>query len=201
MKFTDFIRDEISKILPLEYDGYCINFFWDRKKYNNSVPYVVYQTEQLSVESKLDSNYLRMLNESVKNFDYSKLNMGKISNTDFLPYLPSVNMNTFENDNTPTEYDILFYGYLSDRRKKILNNLSYKYKIKVTDNLDIIDMVKLIRKSKYVLSVGTYSSEYNDSLRITTAINLGGNILMERSSESWYDDYVLNNFSNRVEVL
>lgn len=201
--FTQFIKDkarEISK-LPLNID---IKFSWDA---NNQIPttrYVVYQLEQLSVNGKLNSNYINLMNHSEGIIEYSTENYkyydkDLINKVKFLPYFPKKYPIS---SNQAYDIDILFYGYLSGRRVEILNKLQNAgHSVEIHNNLTLEEMKQKIKQSRYVLSYGTYSNDYNDSFRVSFALELGANILYEDTKEDWYNNYIKEHFADRVTLI
>ena len=191
MHFTEFIRLQIQQLLGNKYPIY---FYWDR----HIIPdheYVVYQTEDLDVSDKLNHDYQRLLDGSVKIYEYSEKNL-EFLDSEFKPFLPELNKPV---DTNEKEFDVLFYGLVTSRRQQIIDNLNYDVIIK--DNLTYDEMQDLIQKSKYVLSIGSYSNVHNDLLRVTPALNLGANILLERTKETWYDEFLIKHFNDRITFI
>jgi hypothetical protein len=201
MHFTNFIRDKVKEIIKISKDN--IKFSWD--KYTSENNYVVYQLEQLNIPNKLTHEYLKLLHNADKIYEYSQLNLDLypkdlINKVEFKPFFPS--LESKRNNLISHEIDILFYGYISNRRQKILSELRKKYRtIFISHDLSLSSMQSKINNSLFVLSCGTYSNLYNDSFRVSLALDLGANILYEETSEKWYDEYIFNNFSDRITIL
>lgn len=201
MKFTEFIREDIKKLLG--YPELPIYFFWDAFQDNFKIPsepYIIYQVEQLTLGHKRGNhNYNELLSNATKIYDYSKLNFDYLpADAEFKPFLPDLDSKYIDK---PKEIDVLFYGYMSSKRSQKIKSLESEYLVVCKDELELDEMKDLIAKSKYVLSVGTYTNDYNDSLRITPALNMGANILMEKTSETWYTDYLVTHFPDRVVFI
>lgn len=203
MHFTHFIKDKIREIskLPLEID---IKFSWDTNSPIPTTRYVIYQLEQLSVRGKLNPRYVDLMNNSETIFEYSTENYkyydkNLITKVKFLPYFPKkCNIPS----NKTYNIDVLFYGYLSGRRVEILNKLKNKgYSLETHHNLTLEEMKQKINQSKYILSYGTYSNDYNDSFRVSFALELGANILYEKTKEDWYDNYIMDHFADRITLI
>jgi hypothetical protein len=118
---------------------------------------------------------------------------------EFKPFLPDLDSKPITN--TEKSIDVLFYGYRTTRRVEIIKALSSKYSIISKDGLSIKQMKELIAKSKYVLSIGSYSNTYNDAFRITPALNMGANILFEECKEIWFNDFLIKYFPDRVTFI
>lgn len=191
MNFIDFIRSDVAQLLQSEYPIY---FYWDRMK-SIDHPYIVYQTEDLELPHKLDENYCRLLDNAIAVYDYSTMN-SIYRNFEFKPLLP--NLDSVYCD-TEKEIDILFYGLMTSRRQSIIHNLNLN--VYCLDSLTLDEMKLLIPKSKWVLSIGSASNIHNDLLRVTPALNLGANIMLEHTQETWYDDYLRRYFNDRIQFI
>ena len=196
MHFKNFVLDIVKSLI--KNDNIDIKFSWDIETNNN---YVVYQLEQLSVNGKLSDRYIRLLSKADKIYDYSLLNLdyypkNLMHKVEFLPFLPSIDS---KSHNNKCSNDILFYGYLSQRRINLLKSLNLK--VRIHDNFSLEEMKSEIHNSKYVLSYGTYSNLHNDSFRVSLALNLGGNILYEETQETWYNDFILSRFKDRILLI
>ena len=192
MYFIDFIRSDIEQLLESEYPLY---FYWDRSK-SIDHPYVVYQTEDLEIPEKLDVQYELFLNNAKHVYDYSEINL-TYRNSEFKPLLPKLDL-AIPAD-TEKDIDVLFYGILTPRRQTIIDSLGHSVCYK--QNLTLTEMQELIPRSKWVLSIGSYSNLHNDLLRITPALNLGANIMLEETQETWYNDFLKTNFKNRIQFI
>ena len=191
MQFIDFIRLDIENLLQSEYPVY---FYWDRMKSINH-PYIVYQTEDLDLPNKLDADYCRLLDNAIAVYDYSTMNSTH-RNFEFKPLLPNLD-SSFHNNKT--EIDILFYGLMTPRRQSIIHSLNLN--VYAVDSLTLDELKDLIIKSKWVLSIGSESNIHNDLLRVTPALNLGANIILEHTQEIWYDKYLKKHFKNRIKFI
>jgi hypothetical protein len=196
MYFKHFVHDIVRNLIK---DGNVnIKFSWDIDTDEN---YIVYQLEQLTLSEKLSEQYIKLLTKANKIYDYSSVNLNYypknlLYKVEFLPFLPSL---TSKYHNNKCDIDVLFYGFLSPRRIEILKSLDLETKI--YNDLSLNNMQTEINNSKYVLSYGTYSNVHNDSFRVSLALNLGANILYEQSQESWYNDFILLNFKDRIKVI
>jgi hypothetical protein len=196
MHFKYFVHDIVRNLI--KDDNINIKFSWD---IDTDESYIVYQLEQLTVSEKLSEQYIKLLTKANKIYDYSSVNLNYypknlLYKVEFLPFLPSL---TSKYHNNKCDTDVLFYGCLSPRRIEILKSLDLETKI--YDDLSLDNMQTEINNSRYVLSYGTYSNVHNDSFRVSLALNLGANILYEQSQESWYNDFILSNFKDRIKVI
>jgi hypothetical protein len=191
MQFIDFIRLDIERLLQSEYPVY---FYWDRLLHPDH-PYIVYQTEDLELTDKLDANYCRLLDNAKTVYDYSTMN-SIYRNFEFKPLLPELDSNYYDIEK---QIDILFYGLMTPRRQSIIHSLNLN--VYSVDSLTLDEMKILIPKSKWILSIGSESNIHNDLLRVTPALNLGANIMLEETHETWYNDFLKEHFSNRIQFI
>jgi hypothetical protein len=189
--FTDFIRESVQELIP---KNLPIAFYWDRfKKFEGK--YIVYQTEDLLCNGKLDSNYKSFLDNAEKVYDYSLANI-EIYPSIFLPFLPNLNSTKSTKEK---EIDILFYGLVTPRRQNLFHHLREKGRtVSAFDGLTIEEMRNKIEVSNQILSYGSSDNRCNDLLRISIALNLGGSILCEPVREEWCNDFLSSKFKERI---
>lgn len=187
MKWCDYIRKIVTDLIPYDLPVY---FWWDYKSASEE-EYVVFQTEQLDLPQKRASNWFDFLDKAVKVYDYSALNK-KYYPSEFLPIYPDKS-----SSNTGNDIDVLFYGYMTPRREKIVNDMGAT----VINTLDMNVLKGYINKSKKVLSFGCYDNRYADPLRVVPALNMGANIITEHTEEKWLEDYLINNMSDRITFI
>lgn len=199
MFFFDFYKNKISNLLKCPKEK--LVFWWDFY-FNNIIPkdYIVYQTENLNIDHKRDQNYFKFLDQASIVYDYSVQNLKYYSKSVFKPYLP--NLNSVSNKKNK-DIDVLFYGGMSEKRKELIDKLKYKYtNVIAIERFDSLkSQIEYMKKSRFILSTGFYDNKYNDFLRITPALNLGCNILLDKNEEIWSVDFLLKYFPNRIEIL
>jgi|GEM_PF-4605375 len=193
--FHEYIRDEIRDLLKEKIGNTPIKFFWDREQ-KQEKPYVVYNTEDFDLPEKNISEYNYLLTNAIQVYEYSEKNLHYRPSNIFVPYLPNLDSHYI---NCYKEIEVLSYGCLLTRRKEIIDSLKKQYEIYHVDNMSLGQMADLIKKSKWVLSVGSSTNIHNDLLRVTPALNLGANILLEQTQEIWYNKYLKKNFSKRIK--
>lgn len=118
-------------------------------------------------------------------------------NSIFKPLLPELQSTI--NTHIEKDIDILFYGLMTPRRQTIIESLGQAVYHK--QNLTLDEMKELIPRSKWVLSIGSYSNLHNDLLRVAPALNLGANIMLEETQETWYNNFLKEHFSNRIHFI
>lgn len=133
--------------------------------------YIVFQLEQLSVESSkwLTERYIEIMKRSLFVFDYSNKNvfllrkMGVV-NVFYTPIAYTSNMTEYDDTTVSMDtkdIDVLFIGSLNKRRSLILEELKVKgYSVYVADGgVWGEDRTALLRRSKLVLNIHFYSSD------------------------------------------
>lgn len=199
MYFREFIRNQIKDFLETEYPVY---FFWDRNQPLQQ-PYIVYQVEDLEIHKKLDNEYRRLMDNAIKVYEYSEINLQHYGGSEFKPFLPRIDSKYISCDECDKEIDVLFYGHKSARRQNLIEKIENEMGLNVLyiEKMTLDEMKLNIARSKYVLSIGTYSNLHNDLMRVTPALNLGANILLEETQEVWYNEFLKNNFSDRIKFI
>lgn len=130
ISFFDWMKVRIKNLILSEFDYTGDIFMWnDYKEKKNSQNYCVYQTEVLHLTHKLTPEYRNFLDNAKYVFDYSTENIKIYQRAIHLPIkiekIPPIN-----NINN----NLIFYGYITDRRRKILNEIQKnKIPIKITD--------------------------------------------------------------------
>lgn len=194
--FTDFIRLYIKKLLNTDKN---IRFYWDRLQ-EQKEPYIVYQTEDLDINGKLSEEYLSFLNAAEKVYEYSEPNFKYYQKSEFKPFLPNIKKYSAD-DSQPKEIEVLFYGLCTKRRKEIINSIKKDYDVVIKDNLSLLEMTKLIKNSKWVLSIGSETNIHNDMIRVAPALNMGASIMLEYTQEHWYNEFLQKNFAERIKFI
>lgn len=123
--------------------------------------YVIFQLENL-IENVNINKYIELFKNAMYIYDYNSYNLkyynDKIKSKIHI-FQPPIS--------TSEHIDILFYGTLNERRKKILGDLKKKFNITIVTNVFGEKLIELIKKSKIILNI----SYYNNSLLETTRLN------------------------------
>ena len=127
MYFTEWIRYDVAEYLNIPVEK--LYFYWDRDRLYHCNGYTVVQGETLSVPGKLDGSYKNFLSNADVIYDFAEKNISeyplyfsddvckKVKHFHFKPDRTSVYNNTAEKT-----IDVLVYGYMSQRRKNIIQN-------------------------------------------------------------------------------
>jgi hypothetical protein len=185
-KYIVFITEEIN--LKNE-NLYIILFSQKVKVYPKN--YIIYNLEQKDISPWIDKKYELSIIHSKKSWDYSHVNINKFNSyiqkkisyfrlpcIDYNLILKMNNLNT-SNDLTKfnllnnliiNEYDILFYGIMNFKRKKILkmieNKLNRKFKMQIINNIYGYTLFEFIKKSKIILNISYYENALLECYRI-----------------------------------
>jgi hypothetical protein len=180
--FNQLAVDKINIIL-----GYHLLIFEnDLKNYC----YIVYQLEQLNANENSFSNDMNLiLQHACSVWDYSKNNITflktrGISATLLIPgYHPALEIiaPAFQKP-----IDILFYGSVGERRKKILNELGKFFELKVLFGVYGEKRDHWIGQAKLVLNIHHYSQQLFEAVRISYLLNNRILVLSEKSIDYPY---------------
>ena len=156
----DWMRERIKKMVLREkpdFTGYlCL---WDdyyRGNFNLN-NYSVYQMEDLHRKEIFTPEYKRFLDNAKYVFDYSKNNLLIYPRAISLPLV----INRAKSINNNKNIAILFYGVLSTRRLRMINNLkNNNIFIRFIEGVYGNNLTKLLKDYKYVLSIGKVDNKY-----------------------------------------
>lgn len=148
--------------------------------------YFAFQLEQTINPRWMTEEYFCTLNHAVAIIDYSIDNIEYFLSKGFnyrqLFYLP-IRATDINFKPTTYNYDLLFYGDpTSLRRKKILEELSKHFKIKVCSEVFGKDLQDEIRKARVVVNIHYYENALLESVRLAELISLGKIIVSERGA-------------------
>ena len=147
--------------------------------------YIVYQLEQLTViKSSWNASYRKILDNSVAVLDYSLVNINFLLQNGFSPnkvfYLPIFSKVLKQTQQTEFQHDVLFYGYLNGRRKRILDSLkNMGADIFIANNTYGDAMEKLITNSKIILNLHAKEDGMIESARLFECLSLNKVIISE----------------------
>jgi len=163
---------------------------------NVNGPYIVIQTENYkisNIESLKTQNYLDFLNNAIYVWDYTN---------NFRFGYSIINEIEYE-ESKPI--DILFYGSLNERRKKLLSNIDNCTILNPNDrNSWFPNLWNHIRNSKIVLSINFYEPSNNDLYRIAPLLSNRVFVICEKSTtDEKYnniEDFIITDFNKIPEL-
>lgn len=156
---------------------------------------IIYQLEQLSLSKGiLNDTRKQILALASQVWDYSEQNIKLmneigIQNTELLPigYHPCLEtIGTAEED-----IDILFYGSMNERRKKIIEELARQCRVEYLFRVYGPERDHYIRRSKIILNLHYYEMQIMEQARISYLLNNRQFIISENSDVNPYEDAIL----------
>lgn len=159
----------------------------------NQLPesYISFQLEQ-SVSSrwftddyinKLENSYA-ILDYSLKNIDFLQKKGLHYQQMYFMPIGYNKNYETDYLNHQDEEYDVLFYGDVNnERRKKYLEELNKRFKVKVVSEVFGDELYKELQKAKIIVNIHYYEGALLETTRLFECLSLGKLIVSETSSD------------------
>lgn len=182
------------KIQKINEYFFIVGFSGYNFSFTNGFKYFLYQLEQINTQQKINNilteQNKKLIENSIVTFDYSLLNMKyypdylKEKIKILLPPL-KLEINQFEsikyksNHEDHYKYDILFYGSLTIRRRKIMEELDRFFKTKYVSNVYGKELENLIKESKICLNLHYYDESVFESVRIHELLSYNSIILSE----------------------
>lgn len=176
-------------------------------KYFINTKRIFYNTEHLNKKVVCDNfknscalQCTKIIDFCADNIDIIYHDMKRASRLSSFP----LNLSNYAIPSERTEKNILFFGYLSNRRNTIINNINlffkyydYSYKIDVVDNIfNINDIDNLFRKYKILLNIKNDDGNFLETHRINKAILNGCYVVSESKKLPPY-----SNFFNDHNIL
>lgn len=164
--------------------------------------YIAFQMEQTVSSKWFTEKNIEILQNALCIFDYSLNNLtflqkNKIHFRDIY-YLPIYynNLIASNKDDENDVYDLVFYGDVNnERRKKYIEAISSKFKIKVLDDCFGDELYEQLNKAKIILNIHSIEEAYLETTRIYECLSLNKLIISEKSTD--FDHHV--NLHNIVE--
>lgn len=132
---------------------------------------IIFNLEQLGSTSNLvTSDYIAKLKSyqiwdySLRNIDFLKKN--GVQNSHYAPigYSKTLARPTLQ---VPKDIDVLFYGYLNDRRQHVLDQIKPFAKVVATQGTYGDELFELIARAKIVLNLHFYSTHIFEAVRVS----------------------------------
>jgi hypothetical protein len=163
-----------------------------------NIKYAVFNYEQAGSPYILRQQYLTLMCLGVCVFDYSHYNAeylrSKINKrVVVVPYSYHSSLTVLSHDVTDTEeYDVMFYGFMNDNRKKYASLLeSSNLKVKWHTNYSIFgdQLIEEMKKAKIILNIHYYDNpSVLEITRIIPAVSNYKLVLSERSTDTKADE-------------
>lgn len=154
---------------------------------------ITYNYEQLSDDSKWwNTNYIKILQSSYKIWDYNKDNIkflqSKGMNAEYKPVKPTKSLMRL--NKVKCDIDVLFYGWPTERRNKIISKLKEEL-----PNINIISLFgvygteldRYIERAKIILNIHAFDTFHNQEIvRFLLPLMNKKCILTEHSTDDSY---------------
>lgn len=157
---------------------------------------IIYNFEQLSDSSKWwNPNYSTILNNAYEIWDYNKENIAFLKSKNIkAEYRPVKHCDKLKRTwgDVIKDIDVFFYGYISERRSLILNNIAKKLtgvcRLHVVQNVYGSKLEELISRSKIILNIHAFEGYKNQEVvRMMLPLHNNITVLSEHSNN---DEYV-----------
>lgn len=165
--------------------------------------YIAFQFEQLPVINRWWSkiSYQKIFYNAIAVVDYSLLNIKFLVENNFpseklfyLPIFSKVN----ESLTSEHTHDVLFYGHVNERRRKILKELKKDFNITIADNCFGQQMHEILKKSKVILNIHSQDNGMVESARLFECLSMGKNIVSETGLDQGEYRYLEQNIVSFV---
>ena len=185
--FNTFCDDRINVI-------FGAHLMTERQRHSIPSGSVIVNLEPLAdTRNPADDIYIELLKNHVV-WDYSKANVQflrqrfGIQHAQYLPVSYSPRLSSHVGEQVEPDIDILFYGSINDRRRKLLERLSSAgLNVQVLVGVYGKARDEYIARSKVVLSIAFYEVKILESTRIMHALAHGRSVVAECYSDSDYD--------------
>jgi hypothetical protein len=171
------------------------------KKEYSSFKYIPYQLEQLSPETwkAFAEDTVQVLSHAFRVWDYSEENISFLKkqgiNALHLPIGYHQSLEQIPQGRTK-DIDILFFGSIGERRKKILDNLLQLKKIRLQALFGVYgrERDEYIARSKIILNIHYYPAKIFEAVRISYLLNNRCFVVSEESDVNPYQGVTIPMF-------
>lgn len=175
-------------------------------KINFEKPYIIYQLEPLVLplwKGKIKQKIKLFKNAKVI-WDYSVANKESLNQLGFQPEIVPLGYHPKLDEIAPSaypDYDVLFVGYMSERRKKIISELQQYCCISIQPRWGK-DFLDALGRSKMLLNIHQYDVPTPlEQPRISYALNNDVFVISEKCIDSPYEGLVTCNVNNIKDVV
>lgn len=147
--------------------------------------FIAFQLEQKE-SSWFNSEYFDLLKNATFVFEFAENNLNYLlergisfSRLYYLPITPSNFLFSKSIHQVSCKYDLVFYGCLNERRKKILEELKKHFSVLVVTDCFGEDLHKKLYSAKLVINIHYYPNAELESTRLIEALGLGLSVVSE----------------------
>lgn len=165
--------------------------------------YIVYQVEQMTYNYCNYDKYFRLLSKALAIFDYSMVNIELLKKREelsdklyFFPFVVDTEILKENNEIVSKEYDVVFYGDISSkRRKEYLSEISKICNLRVISDKFGNELIDEIKKAYIVLNIHYKENAILETCRLSEVLSYGSNRVISENSidkklDSMYGDFV-----------
>lgn len=169
-------------------------------------PYILYQLEPLDFsiwQNKLLQKAILFRN-AMAIWDYSELNVEHLKRNGFSTQVVPFGYHARMEEVVPCrypDYDVLFVGFITERRKKILDELQRHCCISVQPRWGK-DFLEVLGRSKIILNIHQYDfSTPLEQPRISYALNNAAFVISETAGDNPYPQLLSCHYSDLVSMV
>ena len=169
-------------------------------------PYIIYQLEPLILSQWRDKmrQKIKLFQNAEAVWDYSEANKEFLGQSGFQPEIVPLGYHRKLNDVNQAEYpdhDVLFVGFMTERRKRIINELSKYCCVSVKPRWGK-DFADALRRSKILLNIHQYDMPTPlEQPRISYALNNRSFVISEVSVDFPYKNLVVCDSTDIVKTV
>ncbi|MCX5749697.1 MAG: hypothetical protein NTZ10_05595 [Candidatus Saganbacteria bacterium] len=176
--------------------GYHLIPFNDGMK---EIKYIPYQFEQIGAEGGWDSeNQKKLLENAFEIWDYSLENIKRLNErglkAKYLPVGYHEKLELIPDAGNNKDIDVLFYGSINERRKKVLDELK-NINVKVLFGVYGKERDEIIARTRIALSMHFYDAKIFEAPRISYLLNNKCFIVAEESDINPYEKVSFKSFA------
>jgi len=156
--------------------------------------YIVYQLEQLAAGLDWQACFLDTLRSVPVIWDFSQENIAFLAEHDIRAIHKPIGFHPRMFRVVPNpqkDIDILFYGMVNERRKRILDELSRRFRTKVLVGVYGDERDAWISRAKIVLDIHYYEARLFDEVRLTFLLNNRVFTIVENTPHRKYEDFIV----------
>jgi len=166
------------------------------------VRWIPYQLEQLSeANERINPHWLQVLRQAPEIWDYDPANVAYleaqgIREARLVPigFHPSLRTIPFR----PKDIDVLHYGSMSDRRRRMIDELAKHCRVQHAFGVYGAARDELIARAKIVLNIHLYESAIFEQVRVSYLLNNGICVVSEESPNNPYSQMIASASYDRL---
>lgn len=172
--------------------------------------FIAFQLEQRT-SNWFTPSYFELLKNASFVFEFSENNLVFLqehgvlfSKLFYLPITPTDLSIPIENPHSSIQFDIVFYGCLNERRRKILSELSKQFSVLIIEDSFGQSLYTELSRAKIIVNIHYYEGAQLETTRLVEAISLGFNVVSERTGnreDDFFKDKIVFAEQNDINDL